>query len=350
MEIHRMDVTIPYYDDMSRISNSNIGWFLNKGPAYLHNMLIGKEEGETGAQLEKGTMCHSYILRPEDFNNEYLLSVATRPSSSQQTKFCEELINSVELEPDKAILKAYEASYSIVGKTTADRLSKGKEIASTLKDYIQALKDAKESNKIIINQSDINLVTNMMNSIKSHKYAYKLLYPDDPNEKWFHEFQINWEHETECCILLKGGYSKDNTIKCKSLLDHISFNEEEHTCTIVDLKTTVHVENFELSVKQYDYFRQIEYYREAAEWYIKNILKEDINDWYISCYIVAVDSIKGNCCRVFRVELGHLRPKQKIINTTLNDIRFHQINNIWVHHRKYYEGDGDEYLDIEYDG
>ena len=345
-----MDVTIPYYDDMSRISNSNIGWFLNKGPAYLHNMLIGKEEGDTGPQLDKGTMIHEYILQPDKFWEDYMIYTGSTPSSAQQTKFCEEYINSVELEPNKALLSAYKASYSVTGKKGPKMLLKAKEIASTLKEYIISIKLAKGLNKKIISGHDLNLLTNIDKNVKAHKLAYKLLYPDDPNEKWFHEFQINWEHETECCILLKGGYSKDNTIKCKSLLDHISFNEEEHTCTIVDLKTTVHVENFELSVKQYDYFRQIEYYREAAEWYIKNILKEDINDWYISCYIVAVDSIKGNCCRVFRVELGHLIPKQKIINIALNDIRFHQINNIWDHHRKYYEGDGDEYLDIEYDG
>lgn len=35
---------IPYYEDGSRISNSAIGWFLNKGPAYLRNMLDGKEK------------------------------------------------------------------------------------------------------------------------------------------------------------------------------------------------------------------------------------------------------------------------------------------------------------------
>lgn len=26
---------IPYYEDNTRISNSAIGWFLNKGPAYF---------------------------------------------------------------------------------------------------------------------------------------------------------------------------------------------------------------------------------------------------------------------------------------------------------------------------
>ena len=62
-----MDISVPYYSDTSRISNSNIGWFLNKGPTYLHNMLTGKEQGDTGAQLDKGTMIHEYLLRPEDF-------------------------------------------------------------------------------------------------------------------------------------------------------------------------------------------------------------------------------------------------------------------------------------------
>ena len=27
-----MDISIPYYEDNTRISNSNIGWFLKKGP------------------------------------------------------------------------------------------------------------------------------------------------------------------------------------------------------------------------------------------------------------------------------------------------------------------------------
>ena len=37
-----MEITVPYYEDVERISNSNIGWFLKKGPAYLHSMLTGK--------------------------------------------------------------------------------------------------------------------------------------------------------------------------------------------------------------------------------------------------------------------------------------------------------------------
>ena len=60
-----MNIEIPYYEDNTRISNSNIGWFLNKGPRYLKAMLDGKEEGLKLPQLEKGTMIHEYILQPD---------------------------------------------------------------------------------------------------------------------------------------------------------------------------------------------------------------------------------------------------------------------------------------------
>ena len=51
-----MDISIPYYEDNTRISNSNIGWFLKKGPRYLKDMLDGKIEGLKASFLDKGTM------------------------------------------------------------------------------------------------------------------------------------------------------------------------------------------------------------------------------------------------------------------------------------------------------
>ena len=66
-----MDISIPYYEDNTRISNSNIGWFLKKGPRYLKDMLDGKIEGLKASFLDKGTMIHEYILQPEEFWNDY---------------------------------------------------------------------------------------------------------------------------------------------------------------------------------------------------------------------------------------------------------------------------------------
>ena len=66
-----MDLSIPYYEDLTRLSNSNIGWFLNKGPAYLHKMLSGQGEEEKSVALTKGTMIHEYLLQPEEFQKDY---------------------------------------------------------------------------------------------------------------------------------------------------------------------------------------------------------------------------------------------------------------------------------------
>lgn len=131
-----MDISIPYYEDLTRISNSNIGWFLNKGPAYLHKMLTDPPPEEKNAVLERGTMIHEYILQPEEFQKDYVVWDKSRPSSAQQEKFCQALANSVEIEPNKAVLSAYKDSYSTAGKSEDKMLSEGLKIASTLKDYI----------------------------------------------------------------------------------------------------------------------------------------------------------------------------------------------------------------------
>ena len=62
-----------YYSDRSRISNSNIGWFLNKGPAYLHKMLTEDVPEEKNSILARGTMIHEYLLQPEEFQKDYVV-------------------------------------------------------------------------------------------------------------------------------------------------------------------------------------------------------------------------------------------------------------------------------------
>ena len=101
-----MKITIPYYEDNTRISNSAIGWFIKYGPAYLKDMLDGKEEGINGEFLKKGTMIHEYLLQPDEFWEDYNIIGTARPRSKQQKDFCDYYLNSTEIEPDKQILQA----------------------------------------------------------------------------------------------------------------------------------------------------------------------------------------------------------------------------------------------------
>jgi hypothetical protein len=128
-----MDLSIPYYEDNSRISNSAIGWFINNGPSYLHKKLTGQIPDEKGPQLERGTMIHEYILQPDEFGGDYIVAPAMmkRPISDKQEAFCNSLLKSIEIEPDKRLLTAYKANYSIVGKSEAKMLSEATEMANS---------------------------------------------------------------------------------------------------------------------------------------------------------------------------------------------------------------------------
>lgn len=338
-----MDISIPYYEDLTRISNSNIGWFLNKGPAFLHKMLTDPPPEEKNPVLERGTMIHEYLLQPEEFQKDYIIWDKSRPSSAQQEKFCQAYASSLEIEPNKAVLEAYKAAYSTKGKTEETMLSEGSKIASTLKDYIDYLKSGDQ--RIMIGPYDYQMLKKIRNNFKAHKLAWKLLWPledsigpkiltDDGTMdivKAYHEFHINWE---------------DSGIKCKSLLDSLTLDFKHKKATIMDLKTTAKLWHFEDSIEMYDYCRQLCYYTMAVKWYLNNELVEDSFEWTFEYYIIGIDTTGSNEIRVFKIKPGIVEDRKDTIYKALFEIAWHQQNNKWDHSREYYEGDGSETLNL----
>lgn len=328
-----MDISIPYYEDLTRISNSNIGWFLNKGPAFLHKMLTNPPPEEKNSTLERGTMIHEYLLQPEEFQKDYVVWDKRRPSSAQQEKFCQELANSAEIEPNKAILSAYRASYSTTNRSEEKMLSEGLKIASELKEYIDFLK-SNDSRKMI-GPWDVKMLETIKQNFKQHKLAWNLLWPVDVEAH--HEFHINWEHET-----LSNG-----VIKCKSLLDSLTIDYTNKTITIMDLKTTAKLWHFEDSMVGYDYLRQLMYYKMAVEWYMLNEKNIDTKDkWTFKFYIIGIDTVEDYSIRVFEVHFANIAEREYTIIHALDEIAWHQAIGYWDHTRAYYEGDGSEKLNL----
>lgn len=326
---------IPYYEDGSRISNSAIGWFLNKGPAYLRRMLDGKEKGLDLPQLRKGTMIHEFLLQPDQFWNDYVLFTGEKPKSAQAQKFCENLINTVEIEPNKQLSEAYRKSYSIVGKSEDKILSEALKISVEYKDYIEAIK----SKKILISQYDLDQLMSIQHNIGAHKLARQLIRRagDHGTIHIYHEFQINWEYST----FIK--------IKCKSLLDSCTFDFLNKVCIIMDIKTTAKLWHFEDSMKEFDYCRQLCFYKEAVYWYMKNILKlseDEISKWQFKYYIIAIDTTGGNEIRVFKLSSSQVDSRSVVIDDAMIEIAWHIDENLWEHGYEYYNGDGSETLDL----
>lgn len=334
-----MIIDCPYYEDRKRISNSNIGWFLQKGPAYLHKMLTDPPPEEKNPVLERGTLIHMYLLQPEEFHKTYVVWDKSRPTSAQQEKFCQELASSVEIEPNKAILSAYKEAYSTAGKSEDKMLSEGLKIASTLKDYIDFLKA--NDGRTMISPYEYQMLEKIKQNVQSHKLAWHII--DAPlkaaelcDYEAHHEFHINWEYY----IKMTAG------VKCKSLLDGLTLDFKNKKAIIYDLKTTQKLWHFEDSIDQYDYLRQLMYYTLAVEWYLDNECDEDHKDWSFEYYIVGIDTTGSYEIRVFKIEPYMVQSRKHVIYDTLDAIAWHQMNNKWEHSRSYYEGDGSETLNL----
>lgn len=330
---------IPYYEDNTRISNSAIGWFLNKGPSYLRRMLDGKEKGLDLPQLRKGTMIHEFLLQPEQFWDDYVLFNGNKPKSTQAQKFCENLINSIEIEPNKRLSDAYRKSYSIIGKSEDKILSEALKISVEYNDYIEATK----SKKTLISQYDLDQLLAIQHNVEEHKLADQLLRKagDYGNIHIYHEFQINWEYSVADTL----NHNALTPIACKSLLDSCTFDWDEKVCTIMDIKTTAKLWHFEDSMNEFDYCRQLCFYQEAVEMYLEeqNI---DLNDWEFEYYIIAIDTTGKNEVRVFKIQTHQVYDRAEAINDAMSDILWHIGTDNWDHSRKYYEGDGSETLNL----
>lgn len=327
-----MNITIPYYEDMNRISNSNIGWFIKKGPKYLKEMLNNEREGLKLPQLEKGTMIHEYILQPEEFWKDYIILDFEVPKVKQQKDFCEAYVSSLELLEDDKKLQAYRSSYTNT-KSSQIALKEASELCEKYKNYIEYLKQ--HDTKKVISFADLNLLKNIKKNLEEHKKANELLY-NFPNTFEVHnEFHINWEYPRAF---------EDKELSCKSLLDRVMIDHENKKIILIDLKTTADVYNFQHSVEEFDYYRQLAYYWTAIAWYFKNELFIDIDEYEGETYIIAIQSYDNNEIRVFKIDEAELSNRLKTIDDAIKRIAWHKNNNLWEHTKEYYEGNGEEIL------
>lgn len=331
-----MNIEIPYYQDLTRISNSNIGWFLKKGPAYLYKMLSGKEEGLKLPQLEKGTMIHEYILQPNEFWNDYIILDFNIPKVKQQKDFLEEYHRLMQIDPfksqDDLKYEAYKKAYS--NKKTKEKCIEDAEgLIMVYQDYLEYL--SKKDKKKIISFADLALLKSIKQNIQQHKKANELLFEFPKTFEVHNEFHINWEYPNASSL---------GDLPCKSLLDRVMIDHTNKKIILVDIKTTADVYNFKHSVEEFDYCRQLAYYWLAIHWYFKNELKLNIEEYEYETYIVAVQSHDGYEVRVFKFNPKAIEERLVTIGYAIKRIAWHKNNNLWDHMKEYYDEDGAEII------
>ncbi|QWM89329.1 exonuclease [uncultured phage cr149_1] len=330
-----MDISIPYYEDLTRISNSNIGWFLKKGPKYLKEMLDGKE-GLKASFLDKGTMIHEYILQPEEFWKDYIILDFAVPKVKQQKDLLEFYANAKMVDPlaseDDILLMSYNSAYSN-NKSIDKRIQEAKELVELYQNYIEYFKN-KDSKKVI-SFADLNMLKTIKKNMEDHKKANELLFNYPETFEVHNEFHINWEYPNASSL---------GDLPCKSLLDRVMIDHTNKKIILVDIKTTADVYNFKHSVEEFDYCRQLAYYWLAIHWYFKNELKLNIEEYEYETYIIAVQSHDGYEVRVFKFNPKTVEERLVAIDYAIKRIAWHKDNNLWDHMKEYYDEDGAEMI------
>lgn len=330
-----MDISIPYYEDLTRISNSNIGWFLKKGPRYLKEILDGKE-GLKASFLDKGTMIHEYILQPEEFWKDYIILDFAVPKVKQQKDLLEFYSSARSIDPfaseDDILLMSYEAAYNNT-KSKEKKIQEAKELVETYQNYIEYFRN-KDSKKVI-SFADLNMLKAIKKNMEDHKKANELLFKYPETFEVHNEFHINWEYPNASSL---------GDLPCKSLLDRVMIDHTNKKIILVDIKTTADVYNFKHSVEEFDYCRQLAYYWLAIHWYFKNELKLNIEEYEYETYIVAVQSHDGYEVRVFKFNSKAIEERLVTIDYAIKRIAWHKNNNLWDHMKEYYDEDGAELL------
>lgn len=330
-----MDISIPYYEDLTRISNSNIGWFLKKGPRYLKEMLDGKE-GLKASFLDKGTIIHEYILQPEEFWKDYIILDFAVPKVKQQKDLLEFYANAKMVDPlaseDDILLMSYNSAYSN-NKSIDKRIQEAKELVELYQNYIEYFRN-KDSKKVI-SFADLNMLKAIKKNMEDHKKANELLFNYPETFEVHNEFHINWEYPNASSL---------GDLPCKSLLDRVMIDHTNKKIILVDIKTTADVYNFKHSVEEFDYCRQLAYYWLAIHWYFKNELKLNIEEYEYETYIVAVQSHDGYEVRVFKFNPKAIEERLVTIDYAIKRIAWHKNNNLWDHMKEYYDEDGAEII------
>lgn len=330
-----MDISIPYYEDLTRISNSNIGWFLKKGPRYLKEMLDGKE-GLKASFLDKGTMIHEYILQPEEFWKDYIILDFAVPKVKQQKDLLEFYSSARLVDPfaseDDILLMSYEAAYNNT-KSKEKKIQEAKELVELYQNYIEYFRN-KDSKKVI-SFADLNMLKAIKKNMEDHKKANELLFKYPETFEVHNEFHINWEYPNASTL---------GDLPCKSLLDRVMIDHTNKKIILVDIKTTADVYNFKHSIEEFDYCRQLAYYWLAIHWYFKNELKLNIEEYEYETYIVAVQSHDGYEVRVFKFNSKAIEERLVTIDYAIKRIAWHKNNNLWDHMKEYYDEDGAELL------
>jgi hypothetical protein len=314
-------------------------------PRYFKNTIDKTTDEETPDYFDLGTKTHMYLLQPEKFKEDYIYLEFTKPKNDKQEEFCSDIAERLRFNEDKdakeIVIAAYKKSYAVDKKTEAKIKEEALTLYKSLIKYIRYLIN-RSKYKDILTWSDLQYLREVKQVVQDHAKASKLILGHttigDPLIDEYEELEIYWEHPT---ILLNG-----EKLVSKSTIDKLIVNHKTMEISLVDLKTSSLLHEFSSKFKEYNYYRQLAFYRLAVVyWFNATYPDKNIKDYTLNSYIAAVQT-PGKYkdypirCKVFPISEESLKEGLDSIDALLPQIVWHFENNKWDHSRYYYENEG----------
>jgi hypothetical protein len=313
-------------------------------PKYFKRVLDNKVDEDTPKFFELGTQVHMYVLEPEEFKDTYVFLDYTKPRGENQNKFAEYIAKEIKTDPtiDRKTLcvEAYNKAYKTKGKSEEKVLKESYDLYVQLEDYIRFLTVGPD--KEVLSFNTLRYLKEVKEIIKNHKLASKLIFKDEfSGDEHYNETFVLWEYPD---AIIHG-----EPLVVKSTIDKLIVNHDTKTVKLVDLKTTNALSEFTKRFNEHDGYKiQLACYWKAVETMFKEKFPDkNINDYTRETYLVAVQTFNQYRdypvnCEVWPISDKSLQQGSQILTEVLPDLAWHFENDLWDHHRVYYEGDGSQ--------
>lgn len=223
------------YRKLDRLSASDLRLFAKDRKKFFKTVVMKEEEWEEeeySKSLLVGSIVHTLLLEPQNFDTKYLMSICTTPPTGLMLAFVEALykytkINTENGEVTKDFKYLAEEAYRESGfKITLDAVLK-KFIGSNAEDYYNEIRQARSLGKTVVCVDDLSIAEKIVNNLESHPFTGSIFKDDEHSMS---EVKIE-------------DYEIDG-VELKSMIDRL---EEDTTNQIVqpyDLKVVWDNQNF----------------------------------------------------------------------------------------------------------
>lgn len=319
------------YFKIKAVSSHSLSYF-EESPLTFKKFLDEEIEEVDKRYLDFGRQVHMRILEPQRFKESYTVLSYELPKSEQQKLFCAVYVERPHMKKEDRLILAYSTAYSTKGKSDDKILQEAKDMYDKLKDYLTYLTKAKKYKEVLTFAKKQRIDTCFENTY-NHKLANELLFDKEIQTGIlsYNELELEWEHPMH------------KHVPCKSMIDRLIIDTNNKVIKLVDIKTTISLKTFKDSVYTFNYHRQMAFYSLAIYWYIKNVLKMDVEDYKFEVYIVAIKSTQPHDVRVYQITDDMLNKGFDEIAILMNRLSWHFETDLWEYTREYYEGNG---LDI----